>query len=95
MITIDLRHVGNIKDMVEQLSPIFSLKDNSKESISLNLKTAMLYPEYLTMIVSAFTWAKEHNIELKIINILKDNNNHYPERINFYKLINFLTKVDL
>ena len=92
MINIDLRYVRSVVDMVSQLSPIFSLKDNSKEIVILNLKSKMVFPEYLTMIVSAFTWAEEHKIKLDIQDVIRYTDNKYPERINFYKLIKYNTK---
>ena len=95
MIIIDLRYVKSIPDMVAQLSPIFLLKDHTRESVIINLKANMLFPEYLTMIVSAFSWAKEHNIKLSITDIQRNADNTYPERINFYKLINFEVKLPL
>lgn len=95
MINIDLRYVENIIDLVDQLAPIFTLKNNDFENVDINLRTKMLYPEYLAMIVSAFSWAKEHNIELRINEIYRFSDNHYPERIDFFRLLGFSIKKPL
>lgn len=86
MIEIFLSQVYSIKDMVAQLSPIFSLKSGSFANLKIDMNVRMIYPEYLILIVAAYNWAKENNIKL-YIDIIKKDDNRYPYRINFYKLI--------
>lgn len=84
---IDLTRVFSVPAMVTQLSPIFDLKPGNQELVVINMDTPVIFPEYLTLIVAAFTWAREHGVKLEVRRILRDKENQYPQRINFYDLM--------
>lgn len=92
-VEVDFRYIANHEELVNVLSPLFSLKAGNKVTINVNLNTySILYADLLLLLVCVVRMLRQNGVTVQGYFIDFNENDKatiYASRIDFFKLLNF------